>query len=127
MKSLDLMWAQLLGTGKGLSDSGRFTALAIAACGGGAQQFNAARRGPAKNYTLVESRLHRLRHAHAHTGAEYQLHQSETRVNTSCHTIGVPSICKCDQLTKVSQRAGPLLNFPMNEPTLQSCFLNSPE
>jgi hypothetical protein len=28
---------------------------------------------------------------------------------------------------KVSQRAGPLLNFPMNEPMLHSCFLNTPE
>ena len=70
MKSIDLMWAQLLGTGKGLSDSGRCTALAGATCGGGAQQFNAARRGPAKNCTLVESQLHRLRPAHAHNGAE---------------------------------------------------------
>ena len=55
MKSIDLMWAQLLGTGTGLSDSGRCTALAGATCGGGAQQFNAARRGHAKNCALVES------------------------------------------------------------------------
>jgi len=128
MNSLDLMWAQLLGTVKGLPDSGRCTSLAGAKCvvvvriSSTPLDAGLPRTAPLLNLGFIDY----VQHMRIMGRSTNSTNQKQGLTLLAIPLVSLQYVSVINSL-KVSQRAGPLLNFPMNEPTLHSCFLNTPE
>ena len=127
MKSIDLMWAQLLGTGKGLSVLDavmRLLGLRVVVVRSSSTPPDAGltRTAPLLNLGFIDY----VQHIRIMERSTNSTNQKQGLTLLAIPLVYLQYVNVINSL-KVSQRAGPLLNFPMIEPTLHSCFLNTSE